>query len=62
MFKDGKIQVVFLNTQNNASGVNLQEATDIVLYHEMGELTMQQVMGRALRLGREIPLTVHHLQ
>ena len=62
LFKDGNIQVVFLNTQNNASGVNLQEATDIILYHEMGELTMQQVMGRALRLGREISLTVHHLQ
>ena len=53
---------MFLNTQNNASGVNLQESTDIILYHEMSENTMQQVVGRALRLGRNIPLSVHHLK
>ena len=62
LFKEGKIQVMFLNTQNNASGVNLQESTDIILYHEMSENTMQQVVGRALRLGRNIPLSVHHLK
>ena len=62
LFKEGKIQVMFLNTQNNASGVNLQESTDIILYHEMSENTMQQVIGRALRLGRNIPLAVHHLK
>jgi hypothetical protein len=62
LFKEGKTQVMFLNTQNNASGVNLQESTDIILYHEMSENTMQQVVGRALRLGRNIPLTVHHLK
>jgi hypothetical protein len=62
LFKEGKIQVMFLNTQNNASGVNLQECTDIILYHEMTDNIMQQVTGRALRLGRTIPLTVHHLK
>ena len=62
MFKEGKIQVMFLNTQNNASGVNLQECTDIILYHEMTDSIMQQVTGRALRLGRDIPLTIHHLK
>ena len=62
MFKQGKIQVMFLNTQNNASGVNLQECTDIILYHEMTDSIMQQVTGRALRLGRDIPLTIHHLK
>lgn len=60
-FKEGRIQVIFLNSGNNGSGINLQEATDIILYHTMSKDTMTQIMGRANRIGRQIPLTVHHL-
>lgn len=60
-FKDGKIDVLFLNSLNNGSGINLQEATDIILYHEMEEDIINQILGRANRLGRKMSLYVHHL-
>jgi hypothetical protein len=36
-------------------------ATDIILYHEMPSDIREQVVGRALRIGREEDLTVHNL-
>ena len=60
-FKEGNIKVLFLNSRNNGSGINLQEATDIILYHEMNDDTVKQVIGRANRIGREESLYVHHL-
>ena len=55
-------QVIFLNSKYNGAGINLQEATDIILYHEMNFNTETQIIGRANRIGRKIPLNVHHLQ
>ncbi len=53
--------VLFLNSKYNDSGLNLQETTDIILYHTLNENTLKQVLGRANRIGRTSPLTVHHL-
>lgn len=61
-FKHGDTQVIFLNSRYNGAGLNLQEATDIILYHEMNFNTETQIIGRANRIGRQIPLNVHHLQ
>jgi hypothetical protein len=61
-FKTGKIKVIFLNSQYNGCGINIQEATDIIIYHEMNTLTLNQIIGRANRIGRTEPLSVHHLQ
>lgn len=61
-FKDGNTRVMFLNSNFNGAGINLQEATDIILYHEMNEGITGQILGRANRIGRKEPLTVHHLQ
>ena len=60
-FKSSKLNVLFLNSLNNGAGINLQEATDIILYHEMDSDIKTQIEGRANRIGRTIPLTVHHL-
>ena len=60
-FKQGKIKILFLNSKNNGSGLNLQEVTDIILYHKMDERNVSQIIGRANRIGRTIPLYVHHL-
>ena len=60
-FKSGQINVLFLNSINNGSGINLQEATDIILYHEMEEDIINQIIGRSNRLGRTTSLYVHHL-
>ena len=61
MFKKGELKVLFLNSKNNGAGINLQEATDIILYHEMSEDLKTQVIGRANRIGRKDNLFVHHL-
>ena len=60
-FKEGKLQVIFLNSNNNGSGLNLQECTDIILYHTMIEGVKTQIIGRANRIGRQIPLRIHQL-
>lgn len=61
-FKNGDISVIFLNTNYNGAGINLQEATDVILYHEMNVNTQTQILGRANRIGRKTSLTVHYLQ
>ena len=60
-FREGEISVVFLNSINNSSGINMQETTDIILYHYMNDSTTTQIIGRANRIGRKTPLNVHHL-
>lgn len=60
-FKNGELKVIFLNSRFYGAGLNLQEATDIIIYHNMDEALQQQVIGRANRIGRKIPLKVHHL-
>jgi SNF2 family DNA or RNA helicase len=60
-FKYGSTNVLFMNSMYNGAGINLQEATDIILYHKMSEDLETQIIGRAYRIGRVMPLTVHHL-
>ncbi len=61
MFKNGKIPVIFLNSNDDCAGINLQETTDIILYHSMNEPIEKQIIGRAARIGRESVLYIHHL-
>ncbi len=62
LFKEGKIKVLFLNSRNDGSGIDLPETTDVILYHKMSSENIEtQVLGRALRLGRSAPLKVHRL-
>lgn len=61
-FKDGSIQVLFINSRVNGSGLNLQCATDIILYHSMYEEIERQCIGRGQRQGRKTVLTVHKFE
>lgn len=60
-FRENKVNVVFLNSKFNGAGINLETSTDIILYHEMPSGIREQVIGRALRIGREKDLVVHNL-
>jgi SNF2 family DNA or RNA helicase len=60
-FRIGNVPILFLNAQYNGAGINLQETTDIILYHEMSETVRMQIVGRANRLGRVGELHVHTL-
>jgi SNF2 family DNA or RNA helicase len=60
-FYNGSVSVVFLNSRTDNCGINMQQTTDIILYHKMDDSTRQQIIGRANRIGRKTPLTVHNL-
>jgi len=60
-FSSGKINVVMMNAKHYGSGLNLQMATDVILYHEMPKELETQVIGRAQRLGRDGSLVVNYL-
>ena len=52
-----------LNAQFFGAGMNLQMATDIIIYHRFSSEMEEQIIGRAQRLGRSInePLNVYFL-
>jgi len=60
-FRRGDIDVLMLNATHFGSGLNLQMATDVVLFHRMPEHVSQQIVGRAQRFGRDTHLNVWHL-
>ena len=61
-YKNGDIDVIILNAKNNGAGLNLQETTDIILYHKISEDMFKQIIGRANRIGRKDILKIHHLK
>jgi superfamily II DNA or RNA helicase len=61
-FRNGDLNIIFLNGRSDGSGINLPETTDIILYHKVGSKELEtQLLGRALRLGRTNDLRVHRL-
>ena len=60
-FEKGKIQVLFMNSRELGVGLNIVAATQVILYHALRPEDEKQVVGRALRMGRTAPLTVHKL-
>ena len=61
-YKTGNVNILLLNTIHSGAGLNLQETSDIILYHRIYEYQKIQVIGRANRIGRKIPLNVHYLE
>ena len=60
-FKNNDINVLLLNTEYYGTGLNLQFATDIVLYHRFTKEFEEQIIGRAQRMGRTTKLNVYYL-
>lgn len=62
-FRDKKVRILMLNAQFFGAGMNLQMATDIIMYHRFTKEMEEQIIGRAQRLGRAIdePLNVYYL-
>lgn len=58
---NNEIGVVFLNGKHQGTGLNLQMMTDIVLYHQIDDITMTQIIGRIQRIGaNEINKNIQH--
>lgn len=60
-FKTGNINILMLDSQHYGSGLNLQDADYLILYHRMTPELETQVIGRAQRFGRKRPLRVIYL-
>jgi SNF2 family DNA or RNA helicase len=51
-FKDGKIKCLLMNTIQMGAGLNITEATHVILLHSMTHEEEKQILGRAYRVGR----------
>ena len=60
-YKNGKIQCLLLNARYFGSGLNLENTTDIIIYHHMHDDLKKQVEGRAQRPGRTCQLNIWEL-
>ena len=61
-YKFGNVNILLLNTIQSGAGLNLQETSDIILFHKIHDYQKIQVIGRANRIGRKIELNVHYLE
>jgi len=60
-FENGSTQVLLMNSAEAGAGMDLKSATHIILMHSMRKEEEQQIIGRAMRLGRTEPLTLIRL-
>ena len=60
-FTKGELKVLMLNASHYGSGLNLQMATDVIIFHQLPSHLESQVIGRAQRLGRQHPLNAYYL-
>jgi SNF2 family DNA or RNA helicase len=59
-FRTNWYKVILLRPQHAGSGIDLSMATDVILFHKLFE-DRTQAIGRAQRVGRQSPLTIHNL-
>jgi hypothetical protein len=51
-FKEGKVNCLLMNTLQMGAGLNITEATHVILLHAMNHEEEKQILGRAYRVGR----------
>jgi SNF2 family DNA or RNA helicase len=57
----GDLPVLLVNVKNYGTGMNLENTTDIIMFHKFDTEIEKQVVGRANRMGRTEPLNVWYL-
>lgn len=60
-FEDGDTNILMLDSKHYGSGLNLQCAEYLILFHRMLPELETQVIGRAHRFGRKKPLKIIYL-
>lgn len=60
-YKDGDLDILLVNIHNYGSGLNLENTTDIIMFHKFDANIENQVIGRAQRFGRKESLNIHYL-
>jgi hypothetical protein len=57
-YKNGDLNVILLNSTHCGAGFNLENTTDVILYHKMIQRDEIQSIGRAQRFGRKSQLKI----
>jgi SNF2 family DNA or RNA helicase len=57
----GTLSTLLLNARHYGSGLNLENTSDIVIFHQMNSDLEKQVIGRSQRMGRTAPLNIYKL-
>ena len=57
-YKNEDLDVLLINSKHYGSGLNLENTSDIILFHKFEDQIEKQVIGRAQRTGRKTPLKV----
>lgn len=52
-FSEGKINLLLMNTIQMGAGLNITDATHVILLHSMTHEEEKQILGRAYRVGRK---------
>ena len=60
-YKSNTYDVLLLNSKTCGSGLNLENTTDIIIYHSVSRDLQKQIIGRALRPGHEGELNIYKL-
>lgn len=60
-YRSGMFQILLVNSRDYGSGMNLENTTDIIMFHKFENDLERQVIGRAQRAGRTQPLRVWYL-
>ena len=55
------LDVLLVNCKSYGSGLNLENTTDLILFHKFDSQIEKQVIGRAQRPGRTDELNIHYL-
>ena len=60
-YASGSIEILLVNPLHYGSGLNFEMTTDIIMYHQVHRELENQVIGRAMRIGRSNPLKIWNL-
>lgn len=60
-YKTGDISVLLVNVRYYGSGFNMENTTDVIMFHKFDTEIEKQVVGRAQRFGRTSELNVWYL-
>ena len=57
-YKNSDVDLLLINSRHNGCGLNLENTTDIIMFHKFDTQIEHQVIGRAHRLGRKDSLNI----
>ena len=60
-YRNDDLDILLVNINNYGSGLNLENTTDIVMFHNFEANIEKQVIGRAQRVGRKNSLNIYYL-